>query len=38
MILKCSYQTTINLSVLLVDKPVEMELNKNKWKSNLSTL
>jgi len=38
MILKCWYQTTINLSVLLVDKPVEMELNKNRWKSNVSTL
>ena len=38
MILKCWYQSSINLSLLLVDKPVEMELNRNRWNTNLSTL
>jgi len=28
MILKCWYQSSTNLWLLLVDKPVEMELNK----------
>jgi len=38
MKLKCWYKSSNNLSLLLVDKPVEMELNKNRWKSNVSTL
>jgi len=38
MILKCWYQSSNNLSLLLVDKPVEMELNKNRSKSNIGTL
>jgi len=38
MILKCWYQSINNLSLLLVDKPVEMKLNKNGSKSNVSTL
>ena len=27
-----------NLSLLLPDKAAEMELNKNRWKSNVRTL
>jgi len=38
MIVKCWYQSSRYLSLLRVDKPIEMELNKNKWKSNVSTL
>jgi len=38
MILKFWYKSSNNLSLLLVDKPVEMELIKNIWKSNVSTL
>jgi len=38
MILKCWYQSSNQLSLLLVDKPVEMKLNKNRWKPNVSTL
>jgi len=38
MILKCWYQSSKYHSLLLVDKAVEMELNKNIWKSNVSTL
>jgi len=38
MILKCWYQSSKYLSRLLVDKPVEMELNKNRWKWNVGTL
>jgi len=37
-ILKCWYKTSSNLSLLLVDKLVEMELIKNRWKSTISTL
>jgi len=38
MILKSWYQSSNNLSLLLDDKPVEMEINKNRWKSNVITL
>ena len=38
MILKFWYKSSNNISLLLVDKPVEMELIKNVWKSNVSTL
>jgi len=38
MILKCWYKSSNNLSPLLVDKPIEIELTKNRWKSNVSTL
>jgi len=37
MILKCWYKSSNDLSLLLVDKLVEMELIKNRWKSNVST-
>jgi len=38
MIVKCRYLSSKYLSLLRVDKPAEMELNKNRWKSNVSTL
>jgi len=37
MILKFWYKSSNNFS-LLVDKPIEMELIKNIWKSDVSTL
>jgi len=38
MILKCGFKSSKYLSLLLLEKPVEMEINKNIWKSNVSTL
>jgi len=38
MLLKCWYQSSNNLSLLLVDKAAETELNKNRWKSNVRIL
>jgi len=38
MLLKCWYQSSNNLSLLLVDKAPEMELNKKRWKSNVRIL
>jgi len=38
MIFESWYRSSNNLSLLVVDKPAELEINKNKWKSNVSTL
>jgi len=38
MLLKFWYQSSSNLSLLLVDKAGEIQLNKNRWKSNVRTL
>jgi len=38
MIFESWYRSSNNLSLLVVEKPVELEINKNKWKSDESTL
>jgi len=38
MIFESWYGSSNNLSLLVVEKPVELEINKNKWKSDVSTL
>jgi len=38
MIFESWYRSSNNLSLLVVEKPVELEINKNKWKSDVSTL
>jgi len=35
MMLKCWYQSSNDLSLLLVDKPVEMELNKKTYENQM---
>jgi len=36
--LKCGFKSSKYLSLLLLEKTVEMEINKNRLKSNVSTL